>query len=400
MNEPRLSSINIKGFRPFYDFTAAVNALEVLVGANGSGKSAFFQFLKFLRDGTDHIIPPEVIIGGAGQQIFNSESEKIEWGIDYCLSSDSQIKYEGILEGPIGRIKITQETVNSVLEDKAYSFSFTSNETMSENKFLPDDNILHNIKADNILLSKDIVLSVMNKIDISKELDAGIGNIITVTVLRSLINRWRFFSSNNVATQKIRKPAIIEQEPEFDEDCGNLSSILYYIESEHPRVFQEIQMIIRLIVPGFEGIKVKARGGPGEVIAYWRETGIDRELSLADLSDGILHLLCWATICLHPTPPSLICIDEPDQGLHPRALPILAGLFQKASDRTQVFVTTHSSYFLSQFDISDIAVMRKEKGKAIFRKPKDSKILCGMLDDFGTEEIEYLHYSDQLENFS
>ena len=59
---------------------------------------------------------------------------------------------------------------------------------------------------------------------------------------------------------------------------------------------------------------------PGEVIAFWQEQGVDQDLSFADLSDGILRLICWSCLCLHPNPPSLICIDEPDRGVHPYKL--------------------------------------------------------------------------------
>ena len=134
------------------------------------------------------------------------------------------------------------------------------------------------------------------------------------------------------------------------------------------------------VIPGFKGLSVKARGGPGEVIAFWQEQGIDRDLSLADSSDGILRLICWMCLCVHPHPPALICIDEPDRGLHPRTLPVLAGLFEKAAERTQILLATHSSYLLTQFDISQIAVLRKEHGQAKFIKPGESQVLIEMLD--------------------
>ena len=145
--------------------------------------------------------------------------------------------------------------------------------------------------------------------------------------------------------------------------------MLHFLYTEHPPVFDELQQLLRLVVPGFKRLRVKAYGGPGEVMAFWQEEGVDLELNLADLSDGILRLICWMVLCLQPNPPSLICIDEPDQGVHPRTLPILAGLFERASDRTQILLATHSSYFLTQFDISRIAVLRKENGQAKFDKP-------------------------------
>lgn len=170
--------------------------------------------------------------------------------------------------------------------------------------------------------------------------------------------------------------------------------------TEHQAEFAELQTHLRLTVPGFLGLTVKARGGPGEVIAFWQEEGVERDLSLADLSDGILRLLCWIVLCVQPNPPSLVCIDEPDQGVHPRTLPVLAGLFEKACDRTQFFLATHASYFLANFELKRVAVFRKENGSARFIKPENSSILRANLEDFGVDEIEALHRSDELERLA
>jgi len=93
----------------------------------------------------------------------------------------------------------------------------------------------------------------------------------------------------------------------------------------------------------------------------------------------------------------LICIDEPDQGVHPRTLPILAGLFEKAAQRTQVILATHASYFLTQFDLKNIAVMKKVSGESLFVEAKDSQTLLDNLEDFGRDELEKMHRTDELE---
>jgi predicted ATPase len=103
------------------------------------------------------------------------------------------------------------------------------------------------------------------------------------------------------------------------------------------------------------------------------------------------------TLAVQPDPPPLICIDEPAQGIHPRALPTLAGLFKKASERTQLLLATHSSYFLSQFDVDSIAVMRKQKGEAVYTRTSETDTLARILEDFGGEELETMHRSDEFE---
>jgi len=222
----------------------------------------------------------------------------------------------------------------------------------------------------------------------------------TLYNLREYIREWRFYSAFNINHDKIRKSVPVEQYPVLHEDAGNLSSMLHYLMTEHQAEFAELQTHLRLTVPGFLGLTVKARGGPGEVIAFWQEEGVERDLSLADLSDGILRLLCWIVLCVQPNPPSLICIDEPDQGVHPRTLPVLAGLFEKACDRTQFFLATHASYFRANFELKRVAVFRKENGSARFVKPENSSILRANLEDFGVDEIEALHRSDELERLA
>lgn len=94
-------------------------------------------------------------------------------------------------------------------------------------------------------------------------------------------------------------------------------------ESGHSAPLASGLSAVPSIVPEFLSLNVKPRGGPGTVVGVWTEAG-GRELTFADLSDGTLRFLCWAVLCLSPTGPPLMCIDEPELGLHPRVLPVLA----------------------------------------------------------------------------
>ena len=370
---PHISKLQIEGYKAFKDTTFDLGMLEVIAGANGSGKSSLFEFLKFIRDAADRDIPPEVIEGSQNQEIFNDvknpliSSELTAANIGYTapIVTSHTLKLTFSITGPRGNARITSEKITdidskmTIDRDESPKFQFMQ---------IPD---------------KRFVLA--NKYWASFD---------------EFINNLRFYSAFAIDKAKISLPMYIQQEPTLFEDCGNLSSILNYLMTEYPENFEELQMHLRSVVPGFKGLTVKARGGPGQVIAYWKEDNIDSELTLADVSEGILRLICWFALCLHPKPPSLVCIDEPEMGIHPRALSVFAGLLQKLSERTQVLVATHSSYFLTQFELRDIAVMKKEDGEAKFSQPKDSEVLTGILDDFGSEEIESLHISDELEHFS
>ena len=368
---PYIKSLHLKGFKPFRNTSFDFGRLEVIVGANGSGKTSLFEFLRFLRDAVDSKMPPEIIKGSIGQEIFHLSGEDfLRWILAFKgISVDfPEIIYKGSLIGPKHKCIVGDETL-----------------------FIKKDNYVFFDKHDDNLqgIKRDLYLGHITY-----------GEDKQITNSRNFILNWRFFSAFNIDSQNIRKSVLVEQEPILHEDAGNLSSVLHFLKTEHPDTFEEMQIHLRSVIPGFKGITVKARGGPGEVIAFWKEDGIDKELTIADLSDGIIRLICWITLCVQPNPPSLICIDEPDLGVHPRTLPVLAGLFEKASERTQILLATHSSYFLTLFDLDRIAVMKKENGEAKFIKPKDSLVLKDLLADFGPEEIEAMHITDELENLA
>lgn len=382
-----LKLLRIQGYRPFGDFIAQLGPLEVLVGANGSGKSSLFEFLKFLREGVRGDIPPEIVPGSIGQRVFHSPGpERFSWSVEVDFAGRFPVRYEGELMGPVGHWQVTRESAR-IVHPEEENPAVDLMEARGPVGWIRDPETKP---------EREDVLKRWS------QLMPGVAtsSFTTLYNLAESIRGWQFYSGLDIATDKIRRTAPTEQEPVLQEDARNLSPVLHFLYTEYQSVFDELQQLLRLVVPGFKSLRVKAYGGPGEVIAFWREEGVDTELNLADLSDGILRLICWMVLCLQPNPPSLICIDEPDQGVHPRTLPILAGLFQRASERTQILLATHSSYFLTQFDLSQIAVLRKENGEAKFLKPQDSKVLTENLKDFGPEEIEVMHRSDELEHLA
>jgi predicted ATPase len=392
----RLQSIQIQGYRPFADFRARLGSLEVLVGANGVGKTSLFEFLRFLRDALGGEIPPEIVPGAVGQQVFHLPGRQgFRWALEVGPGSAPWIKYRGELLGPVGKPYVVSEQVDPNRPPPApghvahvwpehYLTVQNGRGGMAE-------------EASRGNREQDIVLGRADRLALGTVTNPRFN---TLYMLREYMTAWRFYSAYGLATEKIRRAVPVQQEPRLAEDAGNLSAVLHFLMTEHQQVFDELQQHLRATVPGFRGLSVKARGGPGEVLAFWRENGVDQELSLADVSDGTLRLLCWMVLALQPNPPTLICIDEPDQGVHPRTLPILAGLFDKACTRTQILLATHASYFLTQFDLEQIGVLRKEDGGAVFVKPSDSKTLTEMLADFGADELERIHRSDELERLA
>lgn len=386
-----MPSIKIQGYRPFKDIVFQFQPLQVIVGANGSGKSSLFEFLRFLREACYREIPPEIIEGSIGQQVFHRPGpDKLTWQARFEGIGPDTLCHQGELLGPVGSPKVVKERVfaDCVVKNRNQGYLF-----------------MDFVDGSGEVQEKIQGQTRMREWDLKKPVQLGLGamtdsTFATLYGLREFVRGWRFYNAFNISNEKIRKSVPTAQEPVLNEDAGNLSAVLFYLMTEHPASFNELQSVLGSAIPGFKALRVKARGGPGEVIAFWQEDSVDAQLSLADLSDGTLRFIAWATLAVMPNPPSLICIDEPDQGVHPRTLPVLAGLLAKAAERTQVILATHSSYFLTQFAVENIAVTRKIAGESRYVRIGDSQTLVDNLAEFGTDELEKMHRSDELEVLS
>lgn len=387
----RLNSLKLKGYRPFRDLEAAFGPLVVIVGANGSGKSSLFEFFRFLRDAVHSEIPPEVVSGSVGQNLFHSGSpERFWWSVEVDTGKPVPIRYQGELVGPISEKRVSRELVKTkrpLGEEEEDPYVFMDIQER--------EGVVQNVEGE--LERQEIQLQRPNQLALSSMTNP---KLRTLYGLRDYIREWRFYNAFDINNRAIRKPTLTEPDPVLHEDASNLSAVLFNLMTEHRSAFEKLERHMRRVVPGFKNLNVVQQGAKGEVIAQWDEGNVDEALTLADLSDGILRLLCWMTLAIQPDPPPLICIDEPAQGIHPRALPTLAGLFEKASERTQLLLATHSSYFLSQFDTDSIAVMRKQDGEATYTRASDADTLAGMLQEFGGDELETMHRSDELEALS
>lgn len=384
-----LTKIEIDGYRPFRDFEAEPGDLTVIIGANATGKSSMFDFLRFVSRAVQDPLPPEIDERSAGKRLFHGEgAERITFCLTLDLGQRLPLQYEAEVLGPIGSPTVSRErlaTTEPLREGETKPFLFLD--------FTGGRGVVRDQQERKLVRPEWTVRP--NELALRRALDP---TLFTLSRVHGVLSGWRFYSGFDVsAAATIRRPVPTEPEPFLDEKGGNLSAILMWLNHEHQAAWEELESHLRSAVPGFRSLNVKPTGGPGTVIGVWREAGIDADLTLADLSDGTLRFLCWAVLCLSPTPPTLLCIDEPELGLHPRVLPVLAGLFRLASARMQILIATHSPYFLSHFALDEIAVMRKEGGAARFVRPSSSKALREMVQDVGGEALTRLHLSDELE---
>jgi len=135
-----------------------------------------------------------------------------------------------------------------------------------------------------------------------------------------------------------------------------------------------------------EDITTKIQGGTVQVFLH--EKGLNSPVPATRLSDGTLRYLCLLTILCHPEPPPLVCIEEPELGLHPDILPSLGELLIEASERTQLIVTTHSDTLVSALSDVPEAVLvceQEESGSALRRLERGT--LAEWLEKYSLGEL-------------
>ena len=400
---PQLQRIQIEGYRPFRRLELNVDSLQLFVGSNGSGKSSLFEFLRVLRDGMEADIPPAIAPGAAGKSIFHAATKELalRWSLrfQHPQSKGQCLQYDGELLGPVGQVQITEEFVRDLTrrrgnEKTAFNEDAVLMEMRRGKGELRSPKPAGDDGGDVDWQLRPMALRSPRRLALGKV--QSILDFPETSSLANSIANWTFIDGLHFDLEAMRQPTTIEQDARLAEDGANLSAVLFQLQSEHPEIFERVERRMHSFVSSFGTLHVKAQGAPGQVLAFVKEPGLDQKLSLGDLSDGILRLLALTVLCYQPKPPPLVCIDEPVQGVHPKTVPILAGMFQKLATRTQVFLITHSPYFLSQFDVQDIVVFTRRDGQTLAHLPADSQALIANLDEFGTQELRQLHRTNEL----
>ena len=152
------------------------------------------------------------------------------------------------------------------------------------------------------------------------------------------------------------------------EDGGNLAPFLFRLKTDHRPFYQRIVDTIRLILPFFSDFEFYPEAG--SLLLQWRELANDQVFDAAQASDGMLRVMALVALLQQPEAdlPDVLILDEPELGLHPYAIEVLAGLIRSASRHVQVIVATQSVSLIDRFEPRDVVVVaRSEQGTTLVR---------------------------------
>jgi predicted ATPase len=143
---------------------------------------------------------------------------------------------------------------------------------------------------------------------------------------------------------------------------------------------------LRLILPFFDDFELYEEFG--QVLLRWKENGTNKVFNAGQASDGMLRCIALVSL-LAQNPkdlPTVLFLDEPELGLHPSAIDLIAGLIKSASLHCQVFVATQSVSMVNNFDVHELVVIERKNRASVYSRP-DQKSLASYLDEFTTGEI-------------
>jgi predicted ATPase len=347
----RINAITIKNYKSIREIDELpLTDLNVLIGANGAGKSNFISFFKMLNMMIDKRFQEYVKTSGGANSILH-------FGVK--VSSEIYGKVD------FGRNK--------------YSFALK-----------PTEN-------DELFFAKEVTYYISQKYD-GYETGRVIGEATNETNLfscatvceyvRNALLSWQVYHFHDTSsTAGVKKTCEVSDNKKLRPDASNLAAFLYLLKEKYPDSFFMIEETIKLIAPYFDRFVIEPDALNSEKIRLeWREVGSDHYFNATHLSDGTLRMICLATLLLQPNAPDTVIIDEPELGLHPYAISVLASLMKSFSTDKQLIVSTQSVTLINHFEAEDIIVTDKEDGASVLRRLKKEELDIWK-DDYSLGEI-------------
>lgn len=333
-----LDKLTIRGFKSILaleDFE--LKKLNVFIGGNGAGKSNLIEFFRMLRKMIDGNLY-EYIRSGGGISDFLFNGRKVTSQLEFEMRFGERGYRFNITPGPSESCAITNEA-------RYYQYGTTGWWELGDS---PDGKSL-----------------------LVKEAKGDTSDSKYSRPVYDAISSWQIYHFHDTsATAAMRHYEIIQDNKVLRFDASNIAPYLLRLSNDHADVYHEILDSLRLVMPFFEAfnLDVVAFGEKRKVNLSWRQKGSDYPMQPYHFSDGSIRFICLATALLQPNPPSTIIIDEPELGLHPSAISILAELIQDAARRTQIIVATQSPNLIDYFNLEDVIVVNRKDGASTFER--------------------------------
>jgi predicted ATPase len=354
MTSGQLDRIRVRGFKSIREADVKLNALNILIGANGAGKSNFISLFRLLNEIMEQRL--QVYSGAAGSDALLYFGSK--------TTSAIKINLQFGLNGYKTNLVPSSEGTLIFGEEVCWFHE-------------PGDS-----KQDTVVLGMGHRETKLYEADQQHRQKSIVNDVVTA------LKSWKVYHFHDTSdSAKVKQTGELNDNSFFRPDASNLAAFLYMLHERHGDHYRQIVKTIRLVAPFFDDFVLRPSPlNPDKIRLEWREQTSDSYLNAHTLSDGTLRFMCLAVLLLQPDLPSVILIDEPELGLHPYAIVLLAELLQAAAQKTQVIVSTQSVPLINQFAPDDILVVDREDRQSVFKRLAPQKLEI-WLDEYGLGDL-------------
>ncbi len=330
--------IKIAGYKSIKEAEIEIRPVNILIGANGSGKSNFLSLFDFLNAIYEQKLASHVALGSGVEKILHKGLKVTD---------------------TIGvRVGFDKNAYSFVIKYGESGFVFTKEKVWYDNS--PFD--IASMKPESQLKQSGSYRSEYTK----KYLQG--------------LKKYHFHDTGKKSP--FSQTSHVENDIHFLYEKGeNLAAFLFNIQRRELKIYTRIITTIQSIAPYFSNFYFQPNQD-GYIKLQWQDKFCSTIYGATDLSDGTIRFIALATLFLQPTLPASIIIDEPELGLHPFAIAKLAGMIRSAAERgAQVIVSTQSVELVNHFSAEDIITVDQKDGESCFNRLNTS--------DFSTWLEEY-----------
>lgn len=330
--------------------------LNVIIGPNGSGKSNLLEAIELIKATPRDLMTPIRDGGGVRDWLWKGNRSALAAMLNVVVEypkGPTSLRYSLSFTEVAQRFEILDERVEKSAPDPGHTIPYLYY------KFENGHGIL-NVKGKNRKLQHEDI--EINQSILAQRKDPD--QYPELTYLGNLFGKIRLYREWSFGRFTVPRTAQKADLPNdlLESDCSNLGLVLNRLQENH-EVKQRLIKELKSLYEGVQDYYVKIDGGTVQVFFQETVNGRVESMPATRLSDGTLRYLCLLAILCHPNPPPLVCIEEPELGLHPDVLPRLAQLLKEASTRTQLIVTTHSEVLVDALTDQPDSVLVAEKTK-------------------------------------
>jgi predicted ATPase len=355
----QLTSLRLAGWKSIRNATLELRSLNVLIGANGAGKSNLVSLFKLMNEMVGGRFQEYVgTVGGAESLLHYGSKRTPVVEADFQFSTDQgQNTY---------LLRLVPVAGNALL------FAEEKVEFLRAGAERPYSRVLGGGHRE----------SLLNQLT-----DAG---DTTEKFIRGVLTRCRLFHFHDTSLLgPMRRDCLIDANRFLYPDAANLPAMLYLYRERYPTAYRRIVAAVRGVAPFFEDFVLEPlRLNPRNIALHWRAKGSAYEFGPHQLSDGTIRAIALFTLLLEPQNdlPELIVLDEPELGLHPAALAMVADLMKSAARHSQLLIATQSTALIDHFEVDDVIAVNLCDGCSTFDR-LDPNRLKDWLAEYALSEL-------------